>query len=125
MRFLLTGANGQLATDIRRVLPTDEVVPVTHEQLDICDGPAVEKLVEQVRPDCIINTAAFNRVDDCEDQPDRALAVNALGVYHLARAADQANAALVHFSTDYVFDGAKQTPYLETDPPRHTHKETL
>jgi len=118
MRFLLTGANGQLATDIRRILPPDKVVPLTHEQFDICDGQAVEKLVQQFRPDCIINTAAFNRVDDCEDQPDRALAVNSVGVYHLARAADRTNAALVHFSTDYVFDGTKRTPYIETDSPR-------
>ncbi len=118
MRFLLTGANGQLATDIRRVLPPDQVVPFTHEQLDICNGPMVEKLVEEVRPDCIINTAAFNRVDDCEEQPDRALAVNTVGAYHLARAADRANAVLVHFSTDYVFDGAKRSPYVEADLPR-------
>lgn len=118
MRILLIGARGQLATDLRRCLLEDEVIAVTHQQLEICDAAAVQALLERVRPDCIINTAAFHRVDDCEDQAEKAFAVNVAGVYNLARAAQRIGALLVHFSTDYVFDGCKKTPYVETDLPR-------
>ncbi len=118
MRILLIGAGGQLAEDLRQVLPGEDTVTASHAGLDIGDRAAVELLVEQVRPDCVINTAAFNLVDACEDQPQQAFAVNALGAYHLARAAQGIGAALVHFSTNFVFDGAKGSPYVETDPPR-------
>jgi dTDP-4-dehydrorhamnose reductase len=73
--------------------------------------------VAQLQPDCIINTAAYHRVDECEDRPELAFAVNASGVYNLARAAQKIGASLVHFSTDYVFDGAKRIPYTEADRP--------
>lgn len=118
MRILLIGAKGQLAEDLRRFLVQDEVVSVTHGELEICHGAAVQALADRLRPDCIINTAAFHRVDACEDQADRAFAVNAGGVLNLARAAQRIGAVLVHFSTNYVFDGAKGFPYVETDPPR-------
>lgn len=118
MRILLTGAKGQLATDLARYLAGDEVIGRSHEELEISDAAGVEAAVEQARPDIIINTAAFNRVDDCEEEPEKAFAVNLVGVYNLARAAARRGALLVHFSTDYVFDGAKRTPYVETDPPR-------
>lgn len=117
MRILLTGAEGQLAQDLARVLAREDVVAVTHEQLEISDGAAVQALADQVRPECIINTAAFHDVNDCEDQAHKAFAVNGGGVAHLARATHRLNAVLVHFSTDYVFDGAKRSPYVESDPP--------
>ncbi len=117
MRTLLIGAGGQLAEDLRKVLVQDEVVAVTHAELEICDAAAVQAVVDRLRPDSIINTAAFHRVDDCEDQAERAFAVNAGGVANLARAAQRIGAVLVHFSTNYVFDGAKRSPYVETDPP--------
>ena len=118
MRILLIGANGQLAQDLLRFLTRDEVVPVTHQQLEICDDRAVQALVDSVRPNCVINTAAFHLVDNCEEQAEKAFAVNAAGVSHLARTAQRTGAVFVHFSTDYVFDGLKQRPYIETDLPR-------
>ncbi len=106
-----------MAEDLRKVLVQDEVVAVTHAELEICDAAAVQAVVDRLRPDSIINTAAFHRVDDCEDQAERAFAVNTGGVANLARAAQRIGAVLVHFSTNYVFDGAKRSPYVETDPP--------
>lgn len=120
MRILLIGAAGQLGQDLLPVLEKrgHEVTPVTHEQLEICSAEGVRDAVAAARPQCLINTAAFHRVDDCEDQVERAFAVNVMGVRNLAQAAEQAGAALAHFSTDYVFGGEKQTPYAETDLPQ-------
>jgi len=117
MRILLLGAGGQLATDLLATLTGDKIFPFAHEELDICDATMVRTRVSNLRPDAILNTAAFHRVDECEDQPERSFQVNAVGVYHLARAAAEIGAVLVHFSTDYVFDGAKRSPYVESDAP--------
>lgn len=118
MRILLIGAGGQLAEDLHQVLAGEEIATVSHAGLDIGDRAAVELYVQQIRPECVINTAAYNLVDACEDQPQQAFAVNALGPFHLAQAAQGIGATLVHFSTNFVFDGAKRSPYVETDPPR-------
>ena len=122
MKVLLIGASGQLAQDIAHEFaskPTsDTLVAVTHEQLDIRDAARVQETVSQSKASVIINTAAFHRVDDCEDQQELAFAVNEGGVRNLALAAESAGALLVQFSTDYVFDGAKRSPYLETDETR-------
>lgn len=115
MRFLLIGANGQLARDLLSELKGHEVIPVTHEQLDIRDQRAVEEQIAAARPDCVINTAAFHRVDLCEDEPETTFAVNEGGVRNLAQSAQRHNALLVQFSTDYVFEGLKRTPYIEAD----------
>ncbi len=117
MRILLIGAKGQLAQDLTRSLTKDEVTSVSHQELEICDAASVQALMEGARPHCIINTAAFHRVDDCEDQAEKAFAVNSAGAYNLARAAQRIGAVLAHFSTDYVFDGTKCSPYVETDRP--------
>ncbi len=120
MRILLIGAAGQLAQDLLPLLQRrgHEVVPLSHEQLDICSPEAVVRRMASARPECVINTAAFHRVDDCEDQAERAFAVNLLGVRNLAQAAESNGAALAHFSTDYVFGGEKRTPYTEADLPQ-------
>lgn len=115
MKVLLIGAGGQLATDISRLWTHHEVVARSHQELEICDAAAVNEAVAQVGPDCIVNTAAFHRVDACEDEVAAAFQVNVAGVANLARAAQEAGATLVQFSTDYVFDGAKHTPYVESD----------
>jgi len=94
-----------------------EIIGLTHADVDICDAPAIRTAVQTHQPDCLINTAAFHRVDDCEDQVEKSFAVNAVGVHNLVRAANQVGAVLVHFSTDYVFEGAKRKPYVETDAP--------
>lgn len=120
MRILLIGAAGQLGQDLLPVLEKGghKVVPVTHEQLEICSAEVVREAVASAQPQCIINTAAFHRVDDCEDQAEKAFAVNVMGVRNLAQAAEHAGAVLVHFSTDYVFGGEARTPYVETDLPQ-------
>ena len=122
MKILLIGARGQLAQDVVRAVAKDEagdeIVPVTHEQLDIRDPEQIERCVEQARPDCIINTAAFHKVDLCEDEPENAFAVNEQGVRNVARVAQKARALLVQFSSDYVFDGAQRRPYVESDEAR-------
>jgi len=117
MRILITGAGGQLATALTRSLQRHDVTALSHDQLDITYANEVHAAVSAFRPDLVINTAAFHRVDDCEDMPERAFAVNALGPRHLALACAAADAALLHLSTDYVFDGARSEPYLETDEP--------
>jgi len=118
IRIVITGARGQLATDLLRVLEGFDVVPLSHQQLDICDQAAVDDLFSSSCPDVLMNTAAFHRVDDCEEQPELAFRVNAYGVSNLARACGKTGCVLVHMSTDYVFDGKKGQPYLEEDPPR-------
>src|SRR5207248_2019607 len=77
----------------------------------------VADCISQSRPECIINTAAYHRVDDCEFHPELAFTVNAVGAYNLARSSQRSNSVLVHFSTDYVFDGSKSSPYTEADRP--------
>ena len=122
MKIMLIGASGQLAQDLSREFAAgsdrDTVIPLTHEQLDIRDIARVRKLVAESQPAVVINTAAFHRVDDCEDQQELAFAVNEAGVRNLAQAAESAGATLVQFSTDYVFDGHKRSPYTECDEAR-------
>ena len=117
MRILLTGAGGQLAHDLKACLAGETLFALARAELDITDAAAVRAALARHRPDCLINTAAYNRVDDAEAEPAAAFAVNTAGVEHLARAAATAGAVLVHFSTDYVFDGAQRAPYVETDAP--------
>jgi len=117
MRVLLIGHRGQLGSDLRRVFAEEDLTLSTQDQMRIEDPVQVTAFVEQVRPDLILNCAAFHRVDDCEDCPARAFEVNVFGVRNLALAAARTGAVLVHFSTDYVFDGPARTPYAETDLP--------
>jgi dTDP-4-dehydrorhamnose reductase len=117
MRILLIGSEGQLARDLAITLSHHELVLRSHQELEIRDGLAVQQVVAEIAPECIINTAAYHRVDECEDRPELAFAVNAAGIYNLARAAQGRRAKLVHFSTDFVFDGKKRSPYTEADRP--------
>jgi dTDP-4-dehydrorhamnose reductase len=119
-RVALIGSNGQLGTDIVRLWPArlSELVPLTHADFDVTDEAQVRSVIDGIQPGLVINTAAFHRVDDCETQAEDAWRVNALGVKHLAESCRDAGATLMHFSTDYVFDGARRTPYREDDSPR-------
>lgn len=117
MRTVLLGAGGQLAFDLQRVLSDWDIIPLTHDQLDICDYQQVEEKLSSISPDMLINTAAFVRVDDCEIQVEKAFQVNAFAVRHLAQVCVDLDCALTHISTDYVFDGCKPTPYTENDLP--------
>ena len=116
MRILLTGAGGQLGHDLVSVFSEDDLAPFDHRGLDITDRGSVHASVGRVRPDWIINSAAYNEVDAAEDHSELAFAVNAAGAGYLAEAARQTGASIVHVSTDYVFDGRKGIPYVEADP---------
>ena len=100
-----------------RAFPGSDVVAHTRATLDITDGPTVAGAIADAAPQVIVNCAAFNDVDGAESAPLDALSVNALAVRSLARAAAAVNATLVHFSTDFVFDGTAQEPYDERMPP--------
>lgn len=114
---LLIGANGQLGTELRQTFGDHDLVPLTHADLELTDRAQVTAALRKYRPSLILNAAAYHRVDECEEFPERAFAANALAVRDLAVAANAIGAVLVHFSTDYVFDGRQRRPYLETDPP--------
>ena len=118
MKIAVAGARGQLAQSLQKALAAHEITAATHGELDICDREAVRGFLTSVRPDVLINTAAYLRVDDCELEIDRCLRVNVGGAANLAAACSLANVWLLHFSTDYVFDGEKRSPYHETDEPR-------
>ncbi len=117
MKILLIGALGQLGTDFRQILGAHEVIPVDKEEIDICSAAQVNAMVDSLRPHVLLNCAAFNRVDEAEDTPQAAFAVNTFAVRNLAIAARNRDAVLVHFSSDYVFDGPQRRPYVETDLP--------
>jgi len=117
-RVLVTGADGQLAHHIARVFADVDVVALDRKALDVTDPAGVARRVAEASPDVIINCAAFNDVDGAEDRPEQALAVNAFAVRSLALAAETAGALLVHYSTDFVFDGRRtEMPYTEADTP--------
>ena len=118
MRIAIVGAKGQLgASLVHECASGHDISAFGHAELDISDGAAVDAAMAAVRPAVILNAAAFTDVDAAEDRPIEALKDNAFGVRALARAALAHGATLVHFSTDFVFDGQASTPYTETDPP--------
>jgi dTDP-4-dehydrorhamnose reductase len=116
-RVLVTGAAGQLGAAIVRAFAGDDVVALTRAELDITDSAAVRAFVAGARPQVIVNCAAYNDVDGAERSATTALAVNALAVRSLARAAEACGAALVHYGTDFVFDGTASAPYTEDAEP--------
>lgn len=116
-RTLLIGATGQLGRELARLLAGPALTALTHDDLEVTDAAAVDAVLATTRPDVILNTSAFHAVDRCEDEAERAFAVNAFAVRHLARRAAERGSLLVHFSTDYVFAGDTTRPYTETDMP--------
>jgi dTDP-4-dehydrorhamnose reductase len=117
MRIAVIGADGQLGTDLVKTLAKDEVQPLFFPEFDVTEPLKMRAVFEATRPEVVINTAAFHRVDECEDDPGASFRVNAIAVRDLARLAGELDFVLVHFSTDYVFDGRKRSPYTEADPP--------
>lgn len=116
--ILITGAQGQLGRSLQQLAPAHwKVAALGSRQLDITDAAAVEQQVKALRPQLVINAAAYNAVDRAEQERERAFAVNAQGPLNLARAANEAGARLVHVSTDYVFDGRANRPYDEQAVP--------
>ena len=118
-RILLTGSTGQVGGVLLNMLPmmTDKLWAPTRAELDLYDTDNIAKAVQQFTPDIIINPAAYTAVDQAEDDFDNCYAVNESAVKHLAQALKHTNpnGVFIHYSTDYVFDGTKATPYLESD----------
>jgi len=114
VRSLLTGRDGQVGWDLERLL--DDVVATDRARLDL-SGTAISERVAEVRPDVILNAAAYTAVDKAESEKDLAMRVNGIAPGILAEAAKRLGALLVHYSTDYIFDGKKKGAYVEDDPP--------
>src|SRR5262245_42370744 len=118
MRIAVLGARGQLGSAVvHECSPHHDVTAFDRATLDITDPEGVDTVLTRLAPQAIVNCAAYNAVDAAEDQPVEALRVNAFAVRTLARAANRLQSVLVHFSTDFVFDGFSQTPYREDDHP--------
>jgi dTDP-4-dehydrorhamnose reductase len=111
----IIGGNGQLGTDLRGALAGFRLTPLTHDELDVCKPEQARSVLAELKPDAVINTSAFHKVDVCEDEPESSFAVNATGAYNLARLAAEMVFTLVHFSSDYVFGGQVKAPRKETD----------
>ena len=119
MRVAIVGADGQLGSDAAKAFAEsgDIVFPLTHEDIEISAIDSVRAALRELKPDLIVNTAALHQVERCELNPKRALEINASGSHNLAMVSQELGASLMQISTDYVFDGAKGTPYEETDAP--------
>ena len=119
VRVLLAGAGGQLGLELASILPErdHEVVALDRRGLDVADPEAVEGAVDEHEPEMVINAAAYTNVDGCEDETGLAYAVNALGPRNLAQACERKGCALLHVSTNYVFDGENGRPYEPFDSP--------
>ncbi len=118
MRILVTGANGQVGWELQRTLQTlGKVVAYDRRALDLNSPDSIRARVREMRPDVIVNAGAYTAVDKAESEPELAMAVNGVAPGILAEEAKRLGALLVHYSTDYVFDGTKAEPYLESDAP--------
>ena len=118
MRILLTGRNGQIGWELERKLaPLGEVIATDRTTLDLADPDAIRRVVREAKPDVIVNAAAYTAVDKAESEPELAMRINGFAPGVLSEEARRLGALLVHYSTDYVFDGEKATPYVENDAP--------
>lgn len=120
MNIAVIGADGQLGVDVVGAFARngDQASSLTHADIELSEINSVSNRLKDLRPDVVVNTAAMHHVENCEREPQKAFAVNGLGARNLALVSQDIGATLVHLSTDYVFDGAKQSPYEETDAPR-------
>ncbi len=116
-RVLLFGGSGQLGTEIRRRWSDVQIVAPSSSEVNIEDADAVARALDAASPDLVVNCAAFHNVDRCEVEPERAFAVNALAVDRIAALCDERGCAFMTISTDYVFDGETNRPYVESDAP--------
>lgn len=119
MKVVITGAGGQLGRELAHTAPPGaQVYALLRDRLDVTDRAQVERMLCELRPDIVINAAAYTAVDAAQTEPERAYAVNADGAYNLASVAAAAGIRLIHISTDFVFSGSQARPYLPTDIPR-------
>jgi len=118
MRILLTGRSGQVGYELERSLQgLGEVIALDREQMDLADLGRVRDVIRDIRPNLIVNPAAYTAVDKAESEPELAMRINGEAPGVMAEEARKLNAAIIHYSTDYVFDGSKRTPYTEDDIP--------
>jgi dTDP-4-dehydrorhamnose reductase len=118
MKLAVIGANGQLGTDLKEVLSAEhEVIGLNHADIEITDIGSVKNVLSSAKPDIVLNTAAYHIVPEAEKFPDKAFHINGTGTLNLAKVCQDLAIRLVHYSTDYVFDGKKQKPYTEDDCP--------
>jgi dTDP-4-dehydrorhamnose reductase len=117
MKTAVIGANGQLGSDIVKAFKAngDDVIELNHSQIEVSDIDSVSSALKNAKADVVINTSAQHNVEKCEQNPALSFAVNGIGARNLAIVCNEADSVLVHISTDYVFDGAKRAPYVETD----------
>jgi dTDP-4-dehydrorhamnose reductase len=118
MRVLLTGRRGQLGWELQRALaPLGELVALDRAGMDLADPDSIHRAIVDARPAVIVNAAAYTAVDKAESEPELAMRINGVAPGIIADEAARLGALMVHYSTDYVFDGAKDAPYREDDPP--------
>ena len=115
-RVLVTGAAGQIGREVVEACAGDDVIAADHATLDVGDRDAVLQMITSTAPDVVVHAGAWTAVDACEGDPDRAFRVNALGTRYVAEGARRVGAWVCYLSTDYVFDGTKREPYVESDP---------
>ncbi len=118
-KIAVIGANGQLGSELVRYFTEQsiEVADLTHEDIEISDLDKTRDVLSVINPDAVVNTAAYHNVPVCEENPDISFKVNGIGALNLAKLSNELHYKLVHYSTDYVFDGEKGKPYIETDIP--------
>jgi dTDP-4-dehydrorhamnose reductase len=118
MNILLVGRNGQLGWELTRTLaPLGDLQALDYPQIDLADLDATRRIIHQIKPNILVNAAAYTAVDQAEDHPETTAAINTIAPGVLADEAYHLGCSFIHFSTDYVFDGMKDTPYLESDTP--------
>jgi dTDP-4-dehydrorhamnose reductase len=117
MKIVVVGSSGQFGTDLMKVLGHEhETIGLTHKEIEVTDYNSCQ-IVKEHRPDIIINTAAFHKTDQCEEEPMKTFAVNAIGARNIAALSREVEATTIFISTDYVFNGSKKEPYTEDDVP--------
>jgi dTDP-4-dehydrorhamnose reductase len=118
-KILLIGGSGQLGTDLDEAIDQSakyDLISLDHSMIELKDEKSVITRISEFKPDVVINCGAYVRVDDCEDNAEEAIHINSIGAAYVARASADVKAVCVYISTDYVFDGYKNTPYSENDP---------
>lgn len=117
-KILITGRNGQVGYELRRTLSTvGEIIALGRDELDLTKPDQIRTQIQTIKPDYIVNAAAYTAVDAAENDADTAMQINGTAPGIIAEVAQEIGAAVIHYSTDYVFDGSKTTPYVETDTP--------
>ncbi|HUZ03764.1 MAG TPA: sugar nucleotide-binding protein, partial [Acidobacteriaceae bacterium] len=117
LHILIPGCEGQVGWELQRtLLPIGKVTAVGRNEMDLCSADSIRACIRSIQPNLIVNAAAYTAVDKAENEPALAQAVNADAIALMAEEAKQIGAAILHYSTDYVFDGTKPTPYIESDP---------